>query len=126
MGVTMEVRGSYDDAEKYLEKLANSDYLSQLRAYGEEGVEALKANTPVDTGLTADSLSYEIEMSDKVIAINWLNSNINKGVNIAVIIQYGHGTGTGGYVQGVDYINPAMQSVFDNIAESISREVAST
>ena len=126
MGVTMEVRGSYDDAEKYLEKLANSDYLSQLRAYGEEGVEALKANTPVDTGLTADSWSYEIEMSDKGIAINWLNSNINKGVNIAVIIQYGHGTGTGGYVQGVDYINPAMQSVFDNIAESISREVAST
>ena len=125
MGITMEVRGSYSDAEKYLEKLANSDYLSQLRAYGEEGVEALKANTPIDTGLTADSWSYEIEMSDKGIAINWLNSNINKGVNIAVIIQYGHGTGTGGYVQGVDYINPAMQSVFDNIAESISREVAS-
>lgn len=122
--VTVECKGDYKKTKRYLEKLVNTDYFSNLQQYGEMGVAALRAYTPVDTGKTAESWYYEIESGPNRLAINWLNSNVNKGVNIAVIIQYGHGTGTGGYVQGRDYINPAMRSVFDNIAEELSREVA--
>lgn len=97
--------------------------LPDLRRFGQEGVDALSAATPVDTGLTADSWYYRIVETNGRISIQWLNSNVVDGVPIAVILQYGHGTGTGGYVQGRDYINPAIQPIFDRIAEHAWKEV---
>lgn len=94
-----------------------------LQKYGSKGVAALAASTPVDTGKTAGSWTYSISVSGESATIYWENSNTNKGVNIAVILQYGHGTGTGGYVQGRDYINPAMRPIFDQIANEAWMEV---
>lgn len=96
---------------------------SILERYAQEGVSALASATPVDSGTTANSWGYEIEYSGESATIYWTNTNANKGVVIAVILQYGHGTGTGGYVQGRDYINPAMRPVFDQIADAAWREV---
>lgn len=97
---------------------------SLYKRYGEAGVEALAKATPKDTGVTASSWYYEIENTKGGVIINWLNSNVNDGVVIAVIIQMGHGTGTGGYVKGTDYINPAMKKVFEDIANSLWEEVS--
>lgn len=124
--VTIEVKGDYKKSKKYLEKLVKKDYFLKLQEYGEMGVAALKAYTPKNTGLTSESWYYEIVTGGNNLTINWLNSNVNEGVNIAILIQYGHGTGTGGYVYGIDYVNPAMRSVFEDIAERISREVINT
>lgn len=95
-----------------------------LDKYGKQGVSALSSATPVDSGLTANSWRYEIETKGDQTTIYWSNSNINKGVNIAVILQYGHGTRNGGYVVGRDYINPAMRPIFDSIANEAWKEVA--
>lgn len=94
-----------------------------LEKYGSKGVSALSSATPIDSGLTASSWTYVVEVKGESATIHWMNTNSNKGVNIAVILQYGHGTGTGGYVQGRDYINPAMRPIFDQIAEEAWREV---
>jgi len=94
-----------------------------LNKYGRKGVEALSESTPKDTGDTASRWSYEIEFTSEGANLYWKNSNINDGVSIALILQYGHGTGTGGYVQGRDYINPALHPIFDQIAESAWKEV---
>lgn len=91
--------------------------------YGEIGVDALRKATPKDSGTTSESWYYEVKQDSGSITIEWNNSNVNKNVNIAVIIQTGHGTGTGGYVKGVDYINPAMRPVFQEIADNLWREV---
>lgn len=123
--VSFKHRGNFNKMEKFLNKMARRDYLNILDKYGQMGVEALAAGTPVDTGKTAQSWTYEIERTADRTTIAWLNTNVNNGVNIAVILQYGHGTGTGGYVQGRDYINPAMRPVFDQIAEQAWREVTS-
>ena len=116
--------GSYNKLEKFLNAVTNRSYLNKLDAYGKMGVAALSAATPVDTGLTASSWTYEIEHNGKTTSISWLNTNKNNGVNVAIILQYGHGTGTGGYVRGRDYINPAIQPVFDRIAQEVGREVS--
>ena len=121
--VSFKHRGNFNHLEKFLNKMKNRNYLNILDKYGQMGVEALAANTPVDTGKTAESWTYEIERTSSKTTISWLNTNVNNGVNVAVILQYGHGTGTGGYVQGRDYINPAMRPVFDNIAEEAWKEV---
>ena len=97
-----------------------------LNKYGKMGVSALAAATPVDTGKTADSWIYEIETSKDSYTITWSNTNVNNHVNIALILQYGHATRNGGYVSGRDYINPALQPVFDQIAEEAWREVTSS
>lgn len=123
--VTFRHRGNFNKLEKFLNKVADKSYLNVLDKYGQMGVQALSAATPVDSGATASSWMYEIEGGSGTTTISWLNTNENKGVNIAVILQYGHGTGTGGYVQGRDYINPAMRPVFDEIAEQAWREVTS-
>ena len=94
-----------------------------LEKYGQMGVSALASATPIDSGTTAESWGYEISIGKEEATIYWTNTNQNKGVYIAVILQYGHGTGTGGYVQGVDYINPAIRPVFDKIAEEAWMEV---
>ena len=123
--VTFRHRGNFNKLEKFLNKVADKSYLNVLDKYGQLGVQDLSAATPVDSGATASSWTYEIEGGSGTTTISWLNTNENKGVNIAVILQYGHGTGTGGYVQGRDYINPAMRPVFDEIAEQAWREVTS-
>lgn len=119
--ITFNVTGNFDKTEKFLNKLNHRDYMKILDKYGNIGVQALSNATPIDSGKTASSWSYEIH-SD---GIYWTNSNINRNVNIAIILQYGHGTRTGGYVQGRDYINPAMRPVFDNLANALWKEVTS-
>ena len=108
---------------KFLEKMKERRYLNMLNKYGQIGVEALSSATPFKTGKTSDSWYYTIEQSSGSVSIHWSNSNTNKGVNIAVILDTGHGTGTGGYVQGRNYISPAIQPIFDKIARDAWTEV---
>lgn len=109
-------KGNFKNTENFLQKAKNFAIDAVLAKYGQEGVNALSAATPVDTGKTAASWQYKIDKEPNQVAIRWYNTNINKGVNIAVILQYGHGTGTGGWVEGRDYINPAMRPIFDKLA----------
>lgn len=118
-------KGDFKKTDDFLKKMTNKRIFAKLEKYAQEGVDALSAATPVDTGQTASMWSYEIRTTDNQVSIYWKNANVNKGVNIALILQYGHGTGTGGYVQGRDYINPAMKPVFDKIAENVWKEVTS-
>ena len=111
--------------ENFLRKAKNLRIEEILNRYGEEGVRALSAATPVDSGKTASSWGFEIERNGHEWSIHWTNDNINKNVNIAIILQYGHGTGTGGYVAGRDYINPAIAPIFDKIANDAWKEVTS-
>ena len=121
----IESSGNFSKTFKFLDRLQKNNHMKILAKYGERGVEALRQATPVDTGKTADSWYYEIKEDRNRTTISWSNSNINDGVVVAAIIQYGHGTGTGGYVQGIDYINPAMKPIFDAIAEECWKEVTS-
>ena len=116
-------KGDFKRTYKFLEKASLVKIEKVLDKYGVMGVEALSANTPVDTGNTASSWTYKIEKKDGNYKIVWNNTNINKHVNIALVLQYGHGTGTGGYVKGIDYINPALKPVFDEIAKEVWEEV---
>lgn len=116
-------KGDFSKATKYLEKAKKAAGMKDLSKYGKAGVAALSSATPVDSGLTASSWYYEIKNQNGRISIDFCNSNINDGVPIAVILQFGHGTGTGGWVQGRDYINPAIQPIFDKIADEAWREV---
>ena len=121
--ITITQRGDFKKTEDFLDKAKHQDFYKHLEQYAIMGVEALHDATPIDTGKTADSWDYKIETNKGSAAITWTNSNTNKGENIAILIQYGHGTGTGGYVHGRDYINPAMREVFDKIIEEIWKEV---
>lgn len=116
-------QGDFSKTERFLERAKGIFNASIFDKYGKAGVDALAASTPKDTGTTADSWYYEVKRSGNRVEINWGNSNINQGVLIAVILQYGHGTGTGGYVRGTDYINPAIKPVFDQIANELWKEV---
>lgn len=116
-------KGDYSKATRYFERLKEAAKLSILDKYGRAGVAALSSATPIDSGLTASSWDYKIEHSSGSDKLVFTNSHINKGVNIAIILQYGHGTGTGGWVQGIDYINPAMQPVFEQIVKEAWEEV---
>lgn len=119
-------RGDFSKTEKFLKKSFGRDYLDVLEKYAQKGVEALSAATPVDTGLTAISWGYEIIQNNSTISIIWKNLNEHNGVNIAIILQYGHGTRNGGYVQGRDYINPALKDIFDKMADAAWKEVTSS
>lgn len=121
--ISFRSRGNFSKTEKFLKKSLGHDYMDVLHRHGAQGVDALSAATPVRTGLTASSWSYVIVQESSRISVEWHNSNINKGVNIALILQYGHGTRNGGYVVGKDYINPALQPIFDQMAESAWKEV---
>ena len=115
--------GSFKNLEKFLRD-ANGGRIGQgLDALAERGVAALAANTPVESGLTANSWGYEIERKRGRITIIWTNSHVVDGVPISIILQYGHATGTGGYIQGRDYINPAIKPIFDDIATKVWKEV---
>lgn len=119
-------KGNFDKTNKFFVKVKDRAYLKSLPLYAEEGRAALAAATPKDTGNTAESWTYDISANGGQATINWGNTNVNDGVNIAVILQYGHGTGTGGYVPPNDYINPAMKPVFDHITEEFTSEVIET
>lgn len=121
--ITFETKGNFSNTDRFLRKMLNKDSLAKFEKYGQMGVEALAANTPKDTGLTASSWSYEIKKTESGVTITWTNSNLNKNVSIAVLLQYGHGTGSGVYVQGVDYINPSIAPVFEQLSNDAWNEV---
>lgn len=116
-------KGDFSKTKRYLERAKEAIKLGDLDKYGREGVAALSSATPVDSGLTASSWYYEIERTKSSVTITFSNSNIQNGVPIAIILQYGHGTRNGGWVQGRDYINPAIQPLFDKIAVDAWEEV---
>lgn len=121
--ISYNVQGDLKKTDTFLRKLLKQDLTTLLHRYGRRGVDALAAATPVDTGKTAASWDYTVTESPGSATITWTNSNVNDGVPIALLIQYGHGTGTGGYVKGIDYINPAIQPVLNDLAEALWKEV---
>lgn len=121
--ISFRQKGDFSNLTNFLEKAKNSVRLGELDRYGREGVSALASATPVDTGQTANSWYYKIVRRDGSVSIEFHNSNIQNGVPIAIILHYGHGTGTGGWVQGREYINTAIQPVFDRLANDAWREV---
>lgn len=123
--ISITQTGNYKKTERFLHGLVELHFARKLDRYGQRGVDALRRATPIDSGNTADHWSYEIFEEPGRTSIYWKNDNINKGVNIAVILQYGHGTRNGGYVQGIDYINPAMKPIFQEIADAAWKEVVS-
>ena len=116
-------KGDFQKLSRYFERVKEAAKIGVLDKYGQEGVAALASATPVDSGQTANSWYYEIKRQNGSVSIVFNNSHVNKGVPIAIILQYGHGTGTGGWVQGRDYINPAIRPIFDRIAEDAWKEV---
>lgn len=121
--ISFKQRGSFKKTEKFLRKVGEGDLYGGVKAIAALGVEALADATPKDTGKTSASWSYKIKKEKDGLHIYWSNSNVNDGVNIAMIIQLGHGTGNGIYIEGVDYINPALRPIFDAIAKNVWKEV---
>lgn len=124
--IVIKHKGNFNKTERFLNRISKVDFLRILEKYGREGVNALAAATPVDSGLTANSWYYEIKTSRNSYTISWGNSNVVNGVPIAIVLQYGHATKNGGFVRGRDYINPAIQPIFDKIAEEAWREVSTS
>lgn len=118
-------KGDFRRTESIFQKIRQRSYLRVLEKYGKAGVSALTSATPKESGETASAWGYEIQQTRNGCSIFFTNSHINQGVNIAVILQYGHGTGSGGYVKGVDYINPAIRPIFDQLANEAWKEVTS-
>lgn len=121
--ISFTQKGDFSKLTGFLERAKEAVKLGDLDKFGRAGVEALSSATPVNTGKTANSWYYEIENKNSTATISFNNSNIQNGIPIAIILQYGHGTGTGGWVQGRDYINPAIRPIFDEIAENAWKEV---
>ncbi len=121
--ITFRQRGDFSKLTNFMERAKEAVHLGNLDKYGQEGVAALASATPVDTGQTANSWHYKIEQKNGSVSIGFYNTNIQNGVPIAIILQYGHATRNGGWVQGRDYINPAIQPIFDKIADTAWREV---
>lgn len=121
--ISFRQKGDFSKLTRFLGKMKEGIRLGDLDKYGREGVAALSSATPVETGLTASSWYYKITNKKNQVRITFYNSNLQNGVPIAVILQYGHGTGTGGWVEGRDYINPAVRPVFDKIADTAWKEV---
>lgn len=121
--ITFRQKGDFSKLSRFLERTKETVHMGDLDRYGREGVAALASATPVDSGLTASSWYYEIARTKEGVTISFKNSNINKGVPIAIILQYGHATRNGGWVEGRDYINPAIQPIFDRLANDAWKEV---
>ena len=121
--ISFRQKGDFSKLTRFLERAKESVKIGDLDKYGREGVAALSSATPIDSGKTANSWSYEITNKDGSVTITFNNSNIQNGVPIAIILQYGHGTRNGGWVEGRDYINPAIQPIFDQIVNDAWREV---
>jgi hypothetical protein len=118
-------KGSFKNTEAFLRKLSNLDFRRILESAAKDGVKALAAATPLDSGLASDSWGYTIAGFRGGIRITWTNNDVESGFPVAIMLQYGYGTGTGGYVQGRDYINPAMRPIFDQIADRVWKAVTS-
>lgn len=125
MPISFGTSGSFDRTEKALRKILEMDLAKLVKSEAERGVKALAAATPKESGRAASAWGYEIRKGAKSLTIEWTNSDIENGYPVAVMIQYGHGTGSGGYVQGIDYINPAMRPIFDQIAQTVWKAVIS-
>lgn len=121
--ISFKESGDFKNLEKLLSFSKRANIEAILNKYGQIGVEALSAATPSRSGKTASSWNYEVTRSKGNLQIDWYNTNTNKGENIAILIQYGHGTGTGGYVHGIDYVNPAMKPIFDQLSRDLWMEV---
>ena len=121
--ITCQQKGNFAKLARFLERAKETVRLGDLDKYGRQGVAALSSATPIDSGLTAESWYYEIENKKGSATITFYNSNVQNGVPIAIVLQYGHGTRNGGWVQGRDYINPAIQPIFDEIVNEAWREV---
>ena len=121
--ISFRQKGDFSKLTRFLERAKEAVHIGDLDKFGKEGVAALASATPVDSGETANSWYYEIENRKGSVTISFHNSNVRNGVPIAVILQYGHGTRNGGWVQGRDYINPAIQPIFDEIANNAWKEV---
>lgn len=124
--VTFKQKGDFSKLDRFFERLKGTVSMSTLDKFGKQGVDALAAATPKDTGETAASWSYRIVRTKERISLQFYNSNVQNGVPIAIILQYGHATGTGGWVEGRDYINPAVQPIFDRLANEAWEEVTRT
>lgn len=122
--ITFKHKGNFKRTEKFLDELKRFNISNILNKYGRIGVAALSSNTPMDSGLTAMSWDYFIEMDSRGAKITWVNNNVSDGTNVAILIQYGHGTGTGGYVSPRDFVNPTMKPIFDALTDEIWKEVA--
>lgn len=125
MRISFTSSGSTKRLESSLQKMQKFDIRNVLERYGQEGVRALSAATPKESGLAATAWSYKVEIDRDSAGIVWHNTNVENGFPVAIMLQYGYGTGTGGYVQGRDYINPAMRPIFDRIANEVWKEVMS-
>ena len=121
--ITVKHKGSFKNTERFFNRALRKDYLKVLRRYGETGVTLLQQATPKDSGITADSWGYDIEQLDGQVNIVWTNSNENEGANIAILIIYGHGLHNGGYVQGNDFVTPAIRPLLGEMANNVWREV---
>jgi len=123
--IEIKSSGSFQKTERFLASMKKQEQLAFLDSFGRQGVALLAAATPVDTGLTASSWTYEVVRKRSWTSIIWSNTNVEDGLPVAILLQYGHATGTGGYVQGYDYINPAIQPLFDRIADAVWEKVKS-
>lgn len=118
-------RGDFKNTERFLKEMQKNRMFENLNGLAKQGVDALASATPRDSGLAAESWDYEIVQSRGGVRISWLNNDVENGFPVAVMIQYGHGTGTGGWVEGYDYINPAIRPIFDEIADKVWKAVTS-
>lgn len=123
--ISFESSGSFDNTEAFLKKMQEQQLFNTLESHAKQGVDALRNATPTETGLAAMSWGYEIKKSRSGFEIIWTNSDVESGFPVAIMLQYGYATGTGGYVQGRDYINPAMKPIFDRILEDVWKAVTS-
>lgn len=121
--ISITASGNTKNTDAFLARMLKGDLYANLAPYAERGVEALRSATPHDTGVTADSWTYEITKTSGSATIWWKNTNIISGFNVAIGLQYGHGTGTGGWIEGYDFINPALRPIFDEIANAVWKEV---
>lgn len=121
--ITFSQSGDFSNTERFLKNVANDSFFANLESYGQAGVRALADNTPRDSGETAMSWGYKVIRSRTNPGIEWYNTNVNDGTSVAILIQYGHATKSGGYISGRDYINPVIRPIFDKIAEDIWKKV---
>ena len=120
--ITVRHEGSFNNIEQFFNRVLKRDYLNIIASYADKGVEALKAATPSDSGETAEAWGYIIESGNGITTVSFTNSHVNDGVNIAILLIYGHGTRNGGYVQGNDFVTPALEPVFRDLADKMWRE----
>ena len=121
--ISFKHKGNFKKTDKLLTGALKINVLNILHKYAKKGIVALSVSTPKDTGLTANLWDYKIELKPNGYSITWTNSNTVNGIPVVILLQYGHGTGTGGYVEGRDFINPAIKPVMDKIADDIFEEV---